>query len=96
MLPKAAGAAIQVKIPFRFSTSSHVPRAWKGLHAPPETGDPHPERTREEFCSWDWAHGAYAYPPKFVEPISDRVNTAEGFKAFLGLEPRPKAQPAAA
>jgi hypothetical protein len=84
--PTQAAQAIQDLIPFKFSTWSHFPRAWKPLNARPPSCDAHPERTRTEFCLYDRPHNDYPYTQKFVE----KAATAQGFRDFLGVEPVPK------
>ena len=88
--PTKAAQAIQALIPFKFSTWSHFPRAWKALNARPPTGDSHPERTRTEFCVYDRPHNDYLYTQKFIEKVAEKAATAEGFRDFLGIDPVPK------
>lgn len=90
MLPKAAAAAIQDRIPYKFAASSHMPRAWRALNARPPKGDPHPERTDETLCHYDSAHHDYVYTDEFVDRVVAQAKEEDTFQSFLGLIPRPK------
>jgi hypothetical protein len=85
--PRQASKAIQDLIPFKFSTYSHFPRAWKALKARPLTGDANPERTRAEYCIYNRPYNDYLYTQKFVDKVAEKVATEQGFRDFLGMEP---------
>lgn len=86
MRPKAAAAAIQKQIPYRFTMGTFV-RAWKTLEVRPATGSGHPERTDERYCVYDPAHEDYVYTETFVRKVARDLATPEGFRALLGREP---------
>jgi hypothetical protein len=91
--PAQAAKAIQARIPFKFSASSHFPRAWKALEVRPPTGDSHPERTRTEYCVYDGPHNDYVYTHKFVDKVVSKVSTEDGFRDLLGMKPTLKKLP---
>ena len=74
--PTPAAAAIELGIPFEFKVQ-HTVRVWQRIGLRPPEGDPHPERTREEFCVYDRPHGDYLYTPAFVPYVVERAGTEE-------------------
>jgi Protein of unknown function (DUF3644) len=87
--PKEVASLVQARIPYKFSTN-YVSRAWRALECRPPAGDAHPERTDERYCVYDQPHRDYVYTPAFVDKLVRETGTAEKFRAFLDLEPRPK------
>jgi hypothetical protein len=89
--PTPAAAAIELGIPFEFKVQ-HTVRVWQRIGLRPPEGDPHPERTREEFCVYDRPHGDYLYTPAFVPYVVERAGTEENFRELTGLDPVRKAE----
>ena len=86
MKPKPAADAIEALIPFRFGVQ-HLARIWRKLNLRPPEGDSRPERTRQEFCVYDRPHRDYLYTQAFVDYVSSKARTREGFVEMTGLEP---------
>jgi hypothetical protein len=95
--PGVASREIEQRIPFRFSVYAEFPSAWHRLQCRPPARDPNPERTLEQYCVYDVAHGDYLYTQDFVEKVVAECATAAGFTAFLGRDPvlKPAAAPKA-
>lgn len=88
--PGQAASQIEAQIPFRFSLYSHFQRARAAHKVRPERGDPHPERTRTEFCVYDTPNDSYLYTSAFVAKVVSECATADGFRQLLGMDPEPK------
>ena len=82
--------AVQSRIPLRFTTDDFQ-RAWKALGVRPPTNDPHPERTDERYCIYDYRHGDYGYKKAYVDKLVRECSTAEKFTRLTGKSARPKA-----
>jgi len=87
MRPGAAAAAIEARIPFKFSVYGPFPRAWKALKARPSQDSSTPERTDERYCTYDEPHGDYLYTPAFVDKVVRNCRTASKFRNFIGRDP---------
>jgi hypothetical protein len=94
--PKEVVAAVASQVPFRF-TMAHFVKAWKAESVRPQSGAPHPERTKEQYCRYDEPHRDYTYSPAYVDHLVRHLQTAEGFGSMLGAtaKPVPAEQPAA-
>jgi len=86
MKPTPTAAEVEARIPFEFRIQ-HVVRLWHKMGLRPPEGDPHPERTREEFCVYDRPHHDYLYTQAFVDHVVTRAATEADFRALTGLEP---------
>lgn len=88
MLPKSIVAAVQARVPYRFTTSDHT-RLWQHfeLHSRGWTA-PDGGETVSEFCVPNEPTKQYVYTPAWVEKIVREVGTAEKYAAFFGRTPR--------
>jgi len=84
--PKPAAAAVDARLPYKFGIAQFV-RAWQREGVRPPEGDPHPERTRQDFCVYDRAHRDYLYTQAFVDHLAERSGTAAGFREVTGMDP---------
>ena len=91
--PRAAVALVSAAIPFVFHMS-HFVAAWKRNGLRPAQGAGDPSKTRADFCVWDEPHGDYVYTNEYINYLKKKCSTAEGFRAYIGSEPTPKAQKA--
>jgi len=89
LMPKPAAAAVQELIPYVFNVS-HFAAAWKALKVRPVWGAAHPEQTDDKYCVYSELHRDYGYTSAFVRKLVRECGTAEGFRALLGMTPRPK------
>lgn len=87
--PTMAARAVQVRVPFIFSTGQFT-KAWKRLGVRPPAGDPCPEKTDEKYCLYDERHGDYGYTQAYVEKLVRDCGTEQGFRNLLGTAPRDK------
>ena len=90
--PKAAAAAVEAAIPFRFAASSDFAQAWKNLKArPPSSARGRLRRkTDERYCIYDEPHDDYLYTQAFVELLIRKCATSSGFIETIGRAPRTK------
>jgi hypothetical protein len=88
--PSDVAARVRQRIPYKFNPSSHFARAWKKLGVRPAWGDPHPERTIEQFCVYDRAHNDYVYTERFVDHLVEKLQSPESFRELTGLPATPK------
>jgi hypothetical protein len=89
--PTPTARAVEAKIPFKFRVH-HLARAWKKENVRPPEGDPHPERTKQDLCIYDKAHGDYLYTSAYVDRLVRKVKTVKGFRELTDLEPVRKAR----
>jgi Protein of unknown function (DUF3644) len=87
MKPGEAARQIQNGVPFVFKLQPHFVDAYRALKVRPRSNDPHPERTREEFCIYDEVHRDYSYKPAYVKYLQRELSTAEGFREIIGRAP---------
>ena len=87
--PKQVVAAVQARIPNRFTTDDFQ-RAWKTLKVRPPSKDPHPERTDEKYCTYYPRHRDYGYRPAYVEKLVRECSTIEGYEKLTGKSARDK------
>jgi hypothetical protein len=90
MRPTEAAQQVQAGIPFVFKVHPHFVAACRRLQIRPPSKDPHPERTREDFCVYDAVHRDYSYTPACVKYLQKKLRTELGFREVTGLEPVPK------
>ena len=88
--PTDAARQVDAQIPFRFTVDQFTRARKRGGIRPP-TGSPHPERTTEQFCAYDSAHGDYVYSPAYISWLVSGCATEEGFRQTTGRLPRPRA-----
>lgn len=87
MKPSEAARAIDGRLPFHFTLYGQFTRMWRYLRVRPPEGDAHPERTTEQYCVYDRAHGDYLYTPAFVEKVVREIGTAAKYQAVFGKPP---------
>ena len=76
--PGEVVAALEDRVPFHVHMTGHT-NAWRHFGVRPPTGDPHPERTRSEYCVYDAAHGDYLYTSAWVEKLVREFSSAQRF-----------------
>jgi len=93
MLPKAAAAAVEERIPFKFSVNDFtaVRKAWQ--IGPAKSGDKEPLPKSDGYCLYSPAFKQFVYRPKLVDRMAEAVDTEEKYQALLGRPPTAK-QPA--
>jgi len=84
MKPTLAASNIEKKIPFKFKVH-HLVSIWKRMALRPPDGDPHPERTKEDFCVYDRPHRDYLYTAALVEKMVSDCATESGFQESTGM-----------
>jgi len=87
MKPSKAAKAIEERLPFHFTLYGHFTMMWRHLEVRPPQGDAHPERTVEQYCIYDRAHGDYLYSPAYVEKVVREIGTPAKYQAVFGKQP---------
>jgi hypothetical protein len=77
------------RLPYEITVNAHT-NAWKFYKVRPVKGDPHPERTRPEYCVYDDAHEDYVYTPAWVEKLVQAFSNKEEFEKIVGHAPQPR------
>lgn len=90
MLPKAAAAAVEERIPFKFSVNDFtvLRKVWQ--IGPAKSGAKEQLPKSDGYCVYSPAFKQFVYRPKLVERIASAVDTAEKYQALLGRTPAPK------
>lgn len=57
-------------------------RCWKKYGVRPSRGDPHPERTRSEFCTYDEVHKDYCYTDAYVSFLIKKLADENEFNSL--------------
>ena len=93
MLPKAAAAAVEERIAFKFSVNDFtvVRKAWQ--IGPAKSGDKEQLSKSDGYCLYSPAFKQFVYRPKLVDRMAEAVDTAEKYQALLRRPPTAK-QPA--
>jgi len=73
--PGEVVAEVRKRSTGRFNMAAHT-AAWKRHGVRPAGGDPHPERTRPEYCVFDDAHEDYLYTSAWVEKLAGELAKA--------------------
>lgn len=92
MKPGEAAKQVEEGVPYVFKLQPHFLAAYRTLSVRPLGKDPHPERTREQFCIYDSVHRDYTYTPAYVAYLRRKLATAEEFRRITGCEPQLKQQ----
>ncbi|MCU1673476.1 MAG: hypothetical protein JWN77_1589 [Frankiales bacterium] len=87
--PVEAARKVEAQIPYVFNRD-HFRRSWKRGEVRPPTGSEHPERTKEQFCAYDEAHGDYVYSPVYIKYLAKHCATEDGFRETTGRVPQPR------
>jgi len=85
--PGVVCANVAPRIPFRFGQHEHC-KAYLTQGIRPAGNDTHPERTLEQYCRYDEPNRSYLYTQAWIERIVEHCQTPEGFRAFVGIEPK--------
>lgn len=91
LLPTGVVNHVRDRIPFWFAMH-HFVGTYRRAGVRPPNGDPHPERTKQDFCVYDEPSGGYRFTPAFANWIVKRCKTAESFEettGFVAEPPRP-------
>ncbi len=89
MLPKAVAAAVEARMPWKFSHSWHHGVAARHFKIKAADGSPSAD-TDTRYCIHDEAHGGYVYKPAWVEKLVRELSSEEGFEAVFRRKPTPK------
>ena len=82
-------AEVQVQIPYVFH-QGHFKKAREVLNVRPPTGSPTPERTLEQYCTYDDLNENYGYKDAYVKKLVCECSTERGFRKLLGTAPKDK------
>lgn len=87
MLPKAAAAAVEARIDFKFSVNdfNNLRKAWQ--IGPAKSGAKKQLPKSDGYCVYSPAFKQFVYRPKLVERIANAIDTAEKYQALLGRPP---------
>ncbi len=72
--PGEVVAELSKRFPSRFNMAKHI-SAWKKHKVRSSKGDPHPQRTRPEYCVYDDAHEDYVYTHAWIEKLAGELLT---------------------
>ena len=86
MKPGEVVARVQECLPFRFTMHTHT-LAWKHYAVRPEGGSPHPEKTKSEFCLYDYLMGAYGYTEAWVRFLCQKLKDPGEYERVAGVQP---------
>ncbi len=56
----------------------------------PPAGSPTPERTLEQYCTYDDLNQNYGYKDAYVKKLIRECSTEKGFRKLLGTAPKDK------
>lgn len=87
MLPKAAAAVIEERIPFRFSLNDFtvVRKGWQ--IGPAKSGARNQLPKSDGFCLYSPAFKQFVYRPELIDRIVEAANTPDKYQALLGRPP---------
>jgi hypothetical protein len=84
--PGEVVAELRQRLPHEFTVHAHT-SAWRHYQVRPPKGDPHPDRTRPEYCVYDETHEDYVYTKAWVDKLTrDLANPAE-YARVVGRPP---------
>jgi hypothetical protein len=66
------------KVKIKFSPSSHHVKCYKFYKVKPLRGE-NPEKTKEDFCVYDSAHGDHLYTQKWIDFLIEELSNKETF-----------------
>jgi Protein of unknown function (DUF3644) len=84
--PGEVVAILKSRVPFKITTDTHA-RAWRYYNVRPSTGDPHPEKTKAQYCVYDELGRMYGYTDAWVDLLAEALSNPEKFKAITGSDP---------
>jgi hypothetical protein len=85
LLPTAAAAAIEARIPFRFTVSDFTRLRYKH-EVGPRKGK-RMAQSREDYCVWIKSTKQWVYTQKYLDRCVADVETTDRFEAALGKKP---------
>jgi hypothetical protein len=90
MLPKAAAAAVESRIPFSFGVNdfTRLRKTWE--IGPPRTGSREQLAKSPGYSVYSPAFSQFVYRPKLVDRMVAAVQSAEGYERMLGKAAVPK------
>jgi hypothetical protein len=90
MLPKAAAAAVEKRIPFKFGINdfTFLRKAWK--IGPAKSGSREQLAKSGGYCLYSPAFKQFVYRPKLVKRMADALCTVEQYRRLIGRSPVPK------
>jgi desulfoferrodoxin (superoxide reductase-like protein) len=75
------------RIPHPMDLHAHT-RAWRHYGVRPRIGDPHPERTRSEYCVYDQTHADYVYTQAWIDKLIRDLADAAEYARVVGRAPQ--------
>lgn len=87
--PGEVVAELEKRLSMRINMANHTD-AWRYFGVRPRLRDPHPERTRSEYCIYDEVHEDYVYTIAWVEMLAREFSNAGRFEEISGRKQRPK------
>lgn len=90
MLPKAAAAEVEKRIPFKFRVNDFTAVRKVRQIGPAKSGDKEQLPGSDGYCLYSPAFKQFVYRPKLVDRMVDAVDTAEKYQALLGRLPTVK------
>jgi hypothetical protein len=90
MLPKAAAAAVEAKIPFQFKTNDFTTLRKMWEVGPKKSGDTAQLPKSDGYCLYSPAFRQFVYRPKLVERMITALDTSEKFEELMGRAPQVK------
>jgi hypothetical protein len=82
MLPKAAAAAVEARIPFRFGVNNFTKLRQMWQIGPEKGGDMRAMTGSDGFAVYSPAFGQFVYTPKLVDRMVDALSTGEAFARY--------------
>lgn len=89
--PTSVTGQVKERIPFEFNMNHHS-KAWSKNTIRPPLNDPLPTRTESRYCVYDLANATYLYTDAWIEKLVRECSTEEGFRSFIGIEPKIRCQ----
>ncbi|MFX0200789.1 MAG: DUF3644 domain-containing protein [Candidatus Hodarchaeota archaeon] len=86
MKPSEVVERLKECLPFRVTMHTHT-RAWKYYKARPKSGSINPEKTKSEFCVYDYLMEGYGYTEAWVRFLCRRLQDPNEYRKVAGLEP---------
>jgi Protein of unknown function (DUF3644) len=87
--PKAVAAAVQARIPWKFSATPQHSGAVTHYGIKPQAGADK-TATDTTYCLFDEAHDDFVYTPAWVEKLARELATDDGYRTVFGRDPIPK------
>jgi hypothetical protein len=88
--PGEVVSELEKRLSLHINMADHTD-AWRYFGVRPPQRDPHPDRTRSEYCFYDDVHEDYVYTNAWVEMLVKEFSDAARFEEITGHAPRTKA-----